>query len=203
MLEVQESLLEALDEPVTTPRPDPEFAAAVRTDLGRGAWLEMVPGWLAGADVLLERVLAAAPWAGHERWMYDRFVTEPRLSTRGWTDPPEPVPDVARLLSARYGLDLGAVSANLYRDGRDSVAWHGDTAGRRVATTVVAILVLGAPRRFLLRPRGGGPARRLAPGHGDLLVMGGTCQRTWEHAVPKCAAAGVRVALMFREPGVF
>lgn len=185
------------------PSCDAGFAAAVRTELGQGAWLEVVPGWVAGAGALLDRVLDAAPWAGHERWMYDRVVSEPRLSTRGWADPPAPVPMMASSLSARYGLSLDAVSANLYRDGQDSVAWHGDTAGRRVATTVVAIVVLGAPRRFLLRPRAGGATTRLAPGHGDLLVMGGTCQRTWEHAVPKCAAASVRVALMFRQPGVF
>lgn len=199
MLAAQGSLLDL----ATEPEFDPAFATISRTDLGRGAWLDLVPGWLTGADTLLDRILAAAPWAAHERWMYDKVVSEPRLSTRGWMDPPEPVLAMAAALTRRYGLSLDAVSANLYRDGRDSVAWHGDTAGRRVATTVVAIVVLGAPRRFLLRPRGGGPAQRLNPGHGDLLVMGGTCQRTYEHAVPKCAAAGVRVALMFREPGVF
>ncbi len=199
MLAAQGSLLDSATEPTY----DPAFGAATRTDLGRGAWLEVVPGWLAGAETLLDRVLEAAPWAAHERWMYDKVVAEPRLSTRSWSDPPDPVLGMAAALGRRYELDLSAVSANLYRDGRDSVAWHGDTAGRRVATTVVAILVLGAPRRFLLRPRGGGVAHKMTPAHGDLLVMGGTCQRTWEHAVPKCAAAGVRVALMFREPGVF
>jgi alkylated DNA repair dioxygenase AlkB len=106
-------------------------------------------------------------------------------------------------LSARYGLDLSAVSANLYRDGRDSVAWHGDTLGRQVATTVVAIVSLGSVRPFLLRPKGGGPSVRYRPGHGDLLVLGGTCQRTWDHAVPKVASAGTRISLMFREHGVY
>lgn len=199
MLAVQGSLLDAATEPAH----DPAFGAVTRTDLGCGAWLDLVPGWLSGAETLLDRVLTAAPWAAHKRWMYDKVVSEPRLSTRGWVGAPDPVPAMARALTGRYAADVSAVSANLYRDGRDSVAWHGDTAGRRVSTTVVAIVVLGAPRRFLLRPRGGGVAHRLTPGHGDLLVMGGTCQRTWEHAVPKCAAAGVRVALMFREPGVF
>ena len=77
------------------------------------------------------------------------------------------------------------MSANLYRDGRDSVAWHGDRVGPRGHETVVAILSLGSPRRFLLRPRGGGPSLRLTPAAGDLLVLGGTCQRTWQHCVPK------------------
>ena len=196
---LQGSLLDTEDEPGF----DPGFGGVVRTDLGGGAWLDLVPGWVRGATALLDQIIAAAPWAAHERRMYDHVVAEPRLSTRGWQGAPVPVPALAAALSGRYGLALSAVSANYYRDGRDSVAWHGDTAGRRVATTVVAIVVLGEPRRFLLRRRGGGEAMRLAPGHGDLLVMGGTCQRTWEHAVPKCAAAGPRVALMFREPGVF
>jgi alkylated DNA repair dioxygenase AlkB len=131
--------------------------------------------------------------------MYDRKVAEPRLTTRAWDDPPDPLPAMARALSEHYGEDLSCVSANLYRDGRDSVAWHGDRVGRRRAETVVAIVSLGSPRRFLLRPKGGGPSRRLAPAPGDLLVLGGTCQRTWEHSVPKCASAGPRISIMFRE----
>ena len=63
----------------------------------------------------------------------------------------------------------------------------------------MAILSLGATRRFLLRPKVGGPSVRYAPVAGELLVMGGTCQRTWEHCVPKCAASGPRVSVMFRE----
>lgn len=182
---------------------DPSFDGAGRRFLGRGAWLDVVPSWVRGADVLFEAVLAAGDWRHRTRTMWDKVVDEPRLSTGGWADPPEPIPAMAAALSGRYGLDLGAVSANLYRDGADSVAWHGDTAGRRRETTVVAILSLGAPRRFLLRPKGGGSSLRFTPAHGDLLVLGGTCQRTFDHAVPKCAAAGSRISVMFREPGVF
>ena len=152
-----------------------------------------------GADALFTLVAGAAPWGEHERYMYDRKVAEPRLTTRAWDDPPDPLPGMARALSEHYGEDLSSVSANLYRDGRDSVAWHGDRVGRRRAETVVAIVSLGSPRRFLLRPKGGGPSRRLAPASGDLLVLGGTCQRTWEHSVPKCASAGPRISIMFRE----
>jgi len=113
------------------------------------------------------------------------------------------LPAMAAALSGRYGFDLSAASANLYRDGADSVAWHGDTSGRRRDTTVVAIVSLGEPRRFLLRPKGGGPSIRYTPARGDLLVLGGTCQRTFDHSVPKCSSAGSRISLMFREPGVF
>jgi alkylated DNA repair dioxygenase AlkB len=189
----QPSLL--ADEP---PAFDPALSGVERHDLGTGAWYDVASGWVAGADALFAQVSDAAPWAAHERPMYDRTVAEPRLTTRLWADPPEPLPGMARALSQRYGTDLTIVSANLYRDGRDSVAWHGDRVGRRRSQTVVAIVSLGAARRFLLRPTGGGRSVRLAPASGDLLVLGGTCQRTWQHSVPKCASAGPRISVMFR-----
>lgn len=178
---------------------DPALAGVEHRDLGSGAWCDLLAGWVTGDSALFEAVADAAPWAEHERPMYDRTVVEPRLTTRVWDDPPDPLPGMAAALSRRYGCDLSTISANLYRDGRDSVAWHGDRVGRRRSQTVVAIVSLGAPRRFLLRPVGGGPSLRLTPGSGDLLVLGGTCQRTWQHAVPKCASAGPRISIMFRE----
>ncbi|HEY8524780.1 MAG TPA: alpha-ketoglutarate-dependent dioxygenase AlkB [Acidimicrobiales bacterium] len=181
------------------PRGDPAFAGAERRDLGSGAWVEHVPGWLAGADELFEAVLTAAPWQARERPMYDRMVAEPRLTTGEWRDPPAPIPELGRMLSERYEHQLTVVSANLYRDGRDSVAWHGDRIGRRTDETVVALVSLGSPRRFLLRPKGGGSSLRYVTRPGDLLVLGGTCQRTWEHSVPKVKAAGPRISVMFRE----
>lgn len=185
------------------PAPNAAAVALPRRDLGAGAWLDVVPQRVTGADTLYEEVLERAPWKAHRRVMWDREVDEPRLSTGAWADPPGVLVELAGQLSASYGLDLGAISANWYRDGRDSVAWHGDTAGRRRLTTVVAILSLGSPRTFRLRPKGGGRSISLTPAHGDLLVLGGTCQRTWDHAVPKQAGAGSRISVMFREPGVF
>jgi alkylated DNA repair dioxygenase AlkB len=178
---------------------DGDLTGAVHHELGDGAWYEAAPGWVQGADALFAEVVDAAPWAAHERRMYDEMVVEPRLTTRVWPDAPPPLPAMADALSQHYGRDLTTVSANLYRDGRDSVAWHGDRVGRRRDETVVAIVSLGAPRRFLLRPTSGGRSLRLTPAAGDLLVLGGTCQRTWQHCVPKCAAAGPRVSVMFRE----
>ena len=178
---------------------DPDLSVLARHDLGSGAWYDLLTGWVAGGDVLFARLTESAPWAAHERPMYDRTVAEPRLTTRRWDDPPDPLPQMASALSRHYGCDLSTVSANLYRDGRDSVAWHGDRVGRRRSQTVVAIVTFGAVRRFLLRPTGGGRSLRLAPGSGDLLVLGGTCQRTWQHCVPKCASAGPRISVMFRE----
>ena len=192
----QPSLLESATEPALT---GDLVGRARRRFLGAGAWVDTVPAVVAGADGLFDRILAEAPWSEHDRPMYDRIVREPRLTTRRWEQPPPVVRALADQVSAHYGLDLGVVSANLYRSGDDSVAWHGDRVGRVRQETIVAILSLGAPRRFLLRPKGGGPSVRYVPFAGELLVMGGTCQRTWEHSVPKCASSGPRISVMFRE----
>ncbi len=179
---------------------DPAFPTARRRFLGAGAWVDHAPGAISAPGALFEAVLSCAPWSARCRPMYDRIVAEPRLTSGVWADPPAPVAAIGRALSARYGADLSAVSANLYRGGSDSVAWHGDRVGRGRAATVVALVSLGSSRPFLLRPHGGGCSVRYVPAPGDLLVMGGTCQRTWEHSVPKCSGAGPRISLMFREP---
>ena len=206
-LAFQGSLLDSGDEP----GPGPLGPSVRRTRLSRGAWIDVLPGWLRGADVLFGRLADAVPWRAERRQMYDQVVDVPRLLCfYGEEQPlPDPALDHARdALNAHYGAELGepflTAGLCLYRDGRDSVAWHGDTIGRGSAEdTIVAIVSLGAPRALLLRPRGGGPALRRSLGHGDLFVMGGSCQRTWEHAVPKAAGAtGPRISVQFRPRGV-
>lgn len=180
---------------------DLSFARVQRTELTAGAWIDEIPAWAPGHDTLFEEVRRAAPWQEGERPMYDRIVAVPRLHSGVWHDPPARLRQMADALSGHYGCDLRTISANLYRDGNDSVAWHGDRIGRVRADTVVAILTLGSPRRLLLRPNDGGRSLAVEPGSGDLFVMGGTCQRTWQHSVPKRAHAGPRICVMFREPG--
>ena len=127
--------------------------------------------------------------------MYDSEVDVARLLHTYGVGDPLPNPELARArgaLTAHYRPELGEpfVTAGCcyYRDGRDSVAWHGDTIGRgKTQDTMVAILSLGEARRLSLRPRTGGASLSFPVGHGDLLVMGGSCQRTWEHAVLKTA----------------
>ncbi|KUN89411.1 DNA repair protein [Streptomyces bungoensis] len=183
-----------------------------RTGLGSGAWIDVLPGWLSGADALFERLAAEVPWRAEHRKMYDNVVAVPRLLAHyAEGDPlPHPVLDEARTaLSAHYAEELGEPFATaglcFYRDGRDSVAWHGDRIGRGAREdTMVAILSVGEPRDLLLRPAGGGGTVVRRPlGHGDLIVMGGSCQRTWEHCVPKTTrAAGPRISVQFRPRGV-
>jgi alkylated DNA repair dioxygenase AlkB len=203
----QPSMWDLEDEPVLAP-----LAGRVqRHPLSRGAWVDHLPGWLAGSGSVLEVLLGDIGWRADRRQMYEREVAVPRLLR--WYGVGEELPhpvltDARAALDRHYGPELGEpfVSAGmcLYRDGQDSVAWHGDRLGRaRSADTMVAILSLGAPRPLMLRPLGGGESLRFPVGHGDLLVMGGSCQRTWEHCIPKTAKpVGPRVSVQFRPRGV-
>lgn len=175
--------------------------------LAGGAWVDVRRDWLAGADDLFERLLGSVPWRAERRAMYERLVDVPRLHAfygEGSVVPDPLLADCRRALDRRYRDELGEPFATTglccYRDGADSVAWHGDTIGRGATTdTVVAIVSLGAPRTLLLRPRAGGRALRFELWSGDLLVMGGSCQRTWEHSVPKTRRpVGPRISAQFR-----
>ncbi len=182
-----------------------------RTVLTRGAWVDVLPGWIAGSDDVFLRLQEEVPWRAERREMYDSVVDVPRLVCaygRGATLPDALLTDARELLSDHYEQELGErfETAGLcyYRDGSDSVAWHGDRIGRgRSEDTMVAIVSFGAARRLSLRPRGGGEAIGFALGHGDLVVMGGSCQRTWEHAILKTARpVGPRISVQFRPRGV-
>lgn len=181
------------------PRPDAGFE---RIELGRGAWVDVARGWFGGSDDLMVRLQAQVDWKHHRRWMFERMVDEPRLSR--WYRSDEVLPDEAlaafRVAAGRqYGIRFGAMALNYYRDGRDSVAPHTDRELRNVDDTLVVILTLGAARPFQLRAVGGGRSIDLRPASGDLIVMGGTCQETFEHSVPKVSrGAGARISASIR-----
>lgn len=196
----------ALDDPAC----DDTFAGGRRIQLDATSWVDIVPRWMQGADLVFGELVARLPWGQREVVMYDRLVAEPRL-TAWWSvrhGTPEALPVLAearRMLTRRYGRPFDTIGFNLYRDGRDSVAWHGDRERYVHEDPVVAIVSVGAPRSFQLRPRAGraasegGEHHQLLVGQGDLLVMGGACQHDWEHCVPKVAhAPGPRLSIMFR-----
>jgi alkylated DNA repair dioxygenase AlkB len=191
--------------------PGPLGDTVQRVELSRGAWIDLRPGWLNGADELFLRLRDGVPWRAERRQMYERVVDVPRLLC--FYDEDDELPDPSLIaakqaLDSYYGAELGEPfrTAGLcyYRDGRDSVAWHGDTIGRGAThDTMVAIVSVGDPRALALRPLGGGEVQRYELGHGDLIVMGGSCQRTWEHAILKTARpAGPRISIQFRPRGV-
>ncbi|MGW0431014.1 alpha-ketoglutarate-dependent dioxygenase AlkB [Micromonospora sp. NPDC003197] len=208
----QPSMLDLADEPTLG-----RLAGRVRRhELTRGAWVDHLPGWVVGSDAVLRTLLRDVEWRAERREMYDREVDVPRL-LRWYAGherlPHELLTQARQQLTDHYADELGEpfVTAGmcLYRDGRDSVAWHGDTKGRSARhDTMVAIVSFGSPRPLLLRPRDGGlrdggPSLRFPLGHGDLVVMGGSCQRTWEHAIPKTSQpVGPRISVQFRPAGV-
>jgi len=171
-----------------------------RLDLDGTSWVDHAPAWLCGADALFDHFLASLAWEQRQRAMYDDIVWEPRLtaSMTPGSAPPR-VRAITSSLGRLYGARFDRMWLNLYRDGADSVAWHGDRIQREVLEPMVAIVSLGATRTFALRLRGGGPAVRLAASHGDLIVMGGRCQHDWEHCVPKTRrTVGPRISFTAR-----
>jgi alkylated DNA repair dioxygenase AlkB len=185
------------------PEIDRSFSGLIRIELDGESWVDHASGWVSGADLLFEEVLAGRGWEQRSRQMYDQQVREPRL-TAPWNlrsgEPLEPrvLEKIRLVLSERYDREFDSVGFNLYRDGQDSVAWHGDRLPKEFEEPIVALLSLGEPRRFLLRPKGGRASRVFLLGHGDLLVTGGQTQRDWEHSVPKVAEAGPRISLAYR-----
>jgi alkylated DNA repair dioxygenase AlkB len=184
-----------------SPGVDAGFARLTRIDLSPASWVEVAPEWLRAPDTVFEALLSGVAWCQHRRPMYDRIVDEPRLTASFPGGEPAPLPvleEARRALAERYGEALDTTGLNLYRDGRDSVAWHGDRVGRRRNEALVAIVSVGRRRPFRLRPTGGGPAHRFALGDGDLFVMGGACQREFQHCVPKVAQAEPRISISYR-----
>lgn len=182
---------------------DRTFSRVERIHLDESAWVDVAAGWVTGSDALFRTLVETLPWAQRTRFLYEQHRIEPRL-TAGWHASSEaplhpPILEAMRgSLSAHYGVQFDSAGFNLYRDGKDSVAWHRDKIPVRIHQPIVALVSLGEPRRFLLRPRGGGTSRPFPLGHGDLLVTGGDTQRTWEHAVLKVAHAGPRISIAFR-----
>jgi alkylated DNA repair dioxygenase AlkB len=196
---IWQQCLFAFDEPSV----DAEFATITRTWLDEHSWIDHAPRWLHGADLVFAELIAQLPWRQREVTMYHRRLPEPRLTAWWTTASPDaevlPVlADARAVFTRRYSRPFDSIGFNLYRDGHDSVAWHSDRERFELEDPTVAIVSTGQPRPFHVRPRGGGASHSWQLGHGDLFVMGGSCQHDWEHCVPKVAAAGPRLSIMFR-----
>ncbi len=184
------------------PAVDGDLGGLTRIPLDDHSWVDHRPGWLRGEEVVFDELCESLTWGQRRVTMYDQRLLEPRL-TAWWVpgDGPEPLPilgEMRQVLSRRYGESFDSIGFNWYRDGQDSVAWHGDRHRHVIDDPVVAIVSVGEPRPFRLRPRGGGAAHGFDLGRGDLLVMGGACQHDWEHCVPKVRAAGPRLSITYR-----
>lgn len=189
-----------------SPTFDPRFDRLVRVRLSDDAWLDHAPQFLTGHERLMAELGFQVRWRRDHLSVEGRDVLLPRLVARLPDDGPEPaiLTDLRERLSARYQVNLSETSLSLYRDGRDGVTWHGDRGARERRSSVMATLSLGGPRPFQLRPQDKALQTQAAPisfqlGWGDLLIMGGSAQRTWEHRVPKRKHADPRLVIMFRE----
>jgi alkylated DNA repair dioxygenase AlkB len=186
-------------------------ATGERVWLDERSWVDVFRGWLPDADDVHAAVLDRASWFQGRVVRYERYVDEPRLSASSKPGLAELHPgliEAHRRIRREYGVEFAPPALALYRDGRESVAFHCDRELRWLEDTVIGVLSLGATRPWLLRPRrarydheapNGGATHDLQPASGDLLVMGGRCQADWHHAVPKVAAAvGPRISLQWR-----
>lgn len=164
------------------------------------------------ADRLFAHLMKDTAWREGTFKMFDRTIPIPRLTAwygdftyrySGTISAPKPWP--AALLHLKDRVERLArrrfrgVLLNLYRDGRDSVAWHSDDERGLGAQPLIASVSLGATRRFQFRQKQGGRRLSLDLHHGDVLIMGGATQRRWQHQVPKAKArVGPRINLTFR-----
>jgi alkylated DNA repair dioxygenase AlkB len=182
---------------------DAEMQAIERIELGDGAWVDYLPHWLAGHDAVYRQLAGSADWKQGRRLMYYRTVNVPRLTAAAPTTGhcAALLLELSATLSRHYAVVFQDPTLAWYRDGRDGVAPHGDRIGRLCDDPVIAIVSVGAPRRFLLHPLAGGRSRMFSPGWGDLLVMGGSCQRSFLHSVPKRGHADPRISIQFRAMG--
>lgn len=179
---------------------DAEITGLERRDLGDGAWVDYLPNWLRGHETVYRNLARHAEWKQERRRMYERIVEVPRLTAPAPASAPGAalLRDLSMALAEHYGVTFEGISLAWYRDGADSVAPHGDRIGRRGDDTVVAIVSVGAPRRFVLRCARTGQTIVFSPGWGDLLVMGGSCQHTWMHGIPKVSRADPRISIQLR-----
>ena len=183
---------------------DAKYSRTERVWLDASAWVEQQSGWVTGSDVLFEQLRSSLPWKQRKRFVWGEWRTEPRLTAPWFLDsgkPLEPavIEEMRQSLSRRCGVTFDSVGFNLYRDGDDAVAWHRDTIDKEIVNPVVVLVSLGEPRKLQVRPYGGGPSKSFSLGRGELLITGGTFQRTWEHTIPRTTGhAGPRISLAFR-----
>lgn len=176
------------------------FSRGSEQRLDQHSWITYVPGLLAGHQHLMEQLATVATWERRQRWMFNRMVDEPRLTAEynELASAPAFLAHIAKALSMQLGIAYDGIWLNWYRDHRDGTGWHADRPANKPQTAIVPVLSLGAPRRFLIRPAGGGNSVVLTPAGGDLLIMAGRCQRDWQHSVPKQRTpAGPRMSLNF------
>lgn len=164
------------------------------------------------ADHYYDKLLRETPWRAYQMPMYDKMVTAPRMIS--WHqdkeegicsgNAPEFTADLNKIrqrVEAQTHLKFNAVLLNLYRNGNDGVSWHSDKIDRSGSNPVIASVTFGETRMFRLRHkfRKEVPQIDIPLYHGSFLIMAGTTNSFWEHAVSKTTKDVLpRINLTFR-----
>jgi alkylated DNA repair dioxygenase AlkB len=187
-------------------------APAVRTALGAGSWVDVVSGFVRNAGEVFLTLREETAWQQNETLRYDKYVPERRLSAGLRSNSRPFLHQTDMHLRATYRQPMDGVAAILYRTGEDFQGLHSDREMRWLDDTLIAIVVLGQRRPFVIRERGpwaeslvnrvpSGQAPNdvvLMPGEGDMLVMGGRCQADWLHGIPEFDTQNPRISLTWR-----
>lgn len=147
---------------------------------------------LFGRSVAIPRLQA---WIGDSGADYRYSGT--RFQPSAWTSD---LDALRSRLSQELNRPFNSVLVNLYRDGQDCMHWHADDEPELGDAPCIASVSLGAIRDFRFRHRAGQQKSLTLPlGDGDLLVMGGDCQRHWQHCLPRRKrVTSARINLTFR-----
>lgn len=145
---------------------------------------------LFGKSVLIPRLNA---WYGDHPYSYSGTT----FSATPW---PAELLDLKNRIENEFGLKLNSALANLYRDGNDGMGWHSDDEKTLGFAPQIASVSLGGSRRFLLRNKSDKTQKHeLLLTDGSIVLMLGTCQRDWQHCVPKTRkSVKPRINLTFR-----
>jgi alkylated DNA repair dioxygenase AlkB len=188
--------------------------AAIRPELP-DADVYFLPGFFGSADSdrLLEDIDETTVWSQESFRMYGKRMPLPRLTAwygesgktytyskiemtpQPWTPP---LAEIRDAVQREAGASFNSVLLNLYRDGKDSVAWHSDDEPE--LEPVIASVSLGGTRRFQFRHKLRTDLKyELELTHGSLLLMRGPTQQNWQHQIPKTSRrVDPRINLTFR-----
>ncbi|MBL43030.1 MAG: alpha-ketoglutarate-dependent dioxygenase AlkB [Rhodospirillaceae bacterium] len=143
-----------------------------------------------GKEYLSPRLSA---WYGEKSYKYSGY----KWDQKPW---PQSVIRIKKNIEKLTLLKFNGVLANLYRSGQDSMGWHSDDEKELGSDPIIASIVFGSTRRFLLRDKNiKNRKKEIKFEDGDLMLMGNGVQKNWEHSIPKTAKnVGERVNLTFR-----
>ena len=174
------------------------------------AWLEALD-----ADRCLDELLADQAWSSDRIRMFGKTIVTDRkviwfgdegLSYTYSGVKKQPlawnpvVQGLKSLVEQEVGCGFNSCLANLYHHGGEGMGWHSDDEPELGPCPTIAVISLGATRKFKLKHKATGTVVDVMLEHGSLTVMSGQCQECWRHTLAKSArVAEPRISLTFRK----